>query len=149
MSQKSYSRELEVSTTQQSIYKSITIEIDKWWTIHSNPIYKSGDQLTVKFGETTHKTMTVTKAEPNQSVYWEVKDAYMDVSALTKKDEWVGTVIRWELSEIKEGCKISFTHEGLTPSFECFTICQNGWNYFLDSLKAYLETGKGTPHTSN
>jgi hypothetical protein len=24
---------------------------------------------------------------------------------------------------------------------------REGWEYFLGSLKSYLETGKGTPHT--
>ena len=60
--------------------------------------------------------------------------------------EWDGTKVLFELTEqgIQE-TELSFRHVGLTPTFECYDMCRDGWDYFLDSLVAYVERGKGTP----
>ena len=35
---------------------------------------------------------------------------------------------------------LTLTHEGLTKEIECYDICEQGWNYYLDGpLKDYLE----------
>ena len=41
---------------------------------------------------------------------------------------------------------LRFRHAGLNPRLECFNQCQAGWNYYLPSLRAYAETGTGTPY---
>ena len=64
---------------------------------------------------------------------------------LTKNDEWKGTAIVWKSTGNETGTRITLTHKGLIPKLECFEICRTGWNYFLQSLKKYLETGKGYP----
>ena len=40
-----------------------------------------------------------------------------------------------------------FTHEGFVKKDEVYEQARGNWNYFLTSLKSYLETGKGTPGT--
>lgn len=54
-------------------------------------------------------------------------------------DKW------WNIVKYETGSKVIFTHQGLVPELECFDVCQTGWDYFLGSLKDYLETGKGNP----
>jgi hypothetical protein len=39
----------------------------------------------------------------------------------------------------------SFTHDGFVKKDEAYEQTRGNWDYFLDSLKSYLETGKGTP----
>ena len=146
MSKTDYTKELEVNTKPHLVFKAITCQIDKWWTIHSNKAASLNDNLTVKFGETTIKEMKITEVKENESLVWEVTKAHIDIKELSKKDEWVGTKIKWTISPTESGSKISFIHQGLTPLFECYDACEGGWNYFLDSLKSFLNTGKGTPH---
>ena len=146
MSDNNYYIEFSASSTPESVYNAIILEIDKWWTTSSNEAKHVGDILNVRFGGTTYKRMKVIRAIPNELLEWSVKEANIDHEGFTKKDEWVGTTIKWKIEESDAGSKIKFTHEGLVPAFECYEACQGGWNYFLGSLKDFLNTGKGTPH---
>lgn len=145
MSKINYSKEFNANVGPHLVFKALTSEIDKWWTIHCNKAVSLNDNLTVRFGETTVKEMIITELNENKSLTWEVTKAYIDIKELSKKDEWVGTKIKWAISPTESGSKVCFTHEGLTPLFECYEACEGGWNYFLDSLKSFLNTGKGTP----
>ena len=64
----------------------------------------------------------------------------------SKKDEWKGTEIKWKIAKSKTGSNVTLIHQGLIPELECYEICQAGWNYFLGSLKNYLEYGEGYPY---
>ena len=68
------------------------------------------------------------------------------VGGSTENDEWVGTEIQWKIKETENGCKITLFHEGLVPSFECYDTCYSGWEYYLGSLKDFLDSGKGDPY---
>lgn len=146
MENSNYTKEFNTSVIPQIVFKAITTEIDKWWTIHSNKAVMLNENLTVRFGNTTIKEMKITEVNENKNLTWEVTKAHIDIKELSKKDEWVGTKIKWTIFPTESGSKISFIHEGLTPLFECYDACEGGWNYFLDSLKSFLNTGKGTPH---
>ena len=146
MSRQSYSTEVLISIKPESVYKAITKDIDKWWTELSNQALEVGDQLVVRFEKNTSWVMTVSEANPNKSLIWKVVEANHDLENLSKKDEWKGTNIKWEIVENKNGSKVTLTHQGLVPKLECFEICQAGWHYFLVSLKEYLETGNGNPY---
>jgi hypothetical protein len=67
------------------------------------------------------------------------------MATLTNKAEWVGTTMRWTVSAVGEATSLTFLHEGLNRSFECYTVCEAGWNTFLASLQAYITTGRGKP----
>ena len=146
MSGRSYSTEILISAKPESVYNAITKDIDKWWTELSNQALQVGDQLIVRFEKTTSWVMTVSEAFPNRSLVWKVAEANHDLEGITKKDEWKGTTIKWEIVENETGSKVTLTHEGLVPALECYEICEAGWGYFLGSLKNYLETGKGYPY---
>lgn len=143
--EESYSTEINVTATPETVFKAITSEIDKWWTTSSNEALVVGDKLEVRFGKTTYKVMSVTKSSPNEAIDWKVEEANIGHEGLFKKNEWVGTTINWTIEGSSNGSNIFFTHTGLVPSFECYDVCQGGWNYFLMSLKNFLNTGKGTP----
>ncbi|MDB1123419.1 SRPBCC family protein [Vibrio algarum] len=146
MSRRSYSTEILISANPESVYKAITKDIDKWWTELSNQALQVGDQLIVRFEKTTSWEMTVSEAFPGQSLVWEVTEANHDLGDIKARDEWKGTTIKWKIVENETGSKVAFSHEGLMPVLECYEICEEGWGYFLGSLKDYLETGKGYPY---
>ena len=146
MSGRSYSTEILISAKPESVFNAITKDIDKWWTELSNLAIQVGDQLIVRFEKTTSWVMTVFEAFPNRCLVWKVAEANHDLEGITKKDEWKGTTIKWEIVENETGSKVTLTHEGLVPALECYEICEAGWGYFLGSLKNYLEIGKGYPY---
>ncbi len=145
MIKESYSLELNISVNPEQVFKAITKDIDKWWTEFSNTIDQAGDILKVQFEESTSWVMSVVEYSPNHSLVWEVTNAHHDLQNLTKKDEWKGTSIKWSIEENNKGSKVTLIHNGLVPGLECYDICASGWSYFLNSLKEYLETGRGNP----
>lgn len=150
MSEQSYSNKFGVSANAESAYKAITSEIDKWWTIESNEAVNIGDILTVGFGKPYFMSMEVEIIIPDQSLKWKVLDALMFIEGSgIKNDEWIGTKIQWNITKTSNGSEISLLHDGLVPSFECFATCKNGWDYFLGSLKNFLNTGKGYPYSDS
>jgi hypothetical protein len=58
---------------------------------------------------------------------------------------WAGTSVTWQLMPVENGTKLVFTHDGFAQVDEVYEETRGNWRYFLDSLKSYLETGKGTP----
>lgn len=146
MPKHSYSNEFYVSARSELVFNAITKEIDKWWTESSNKTFQLGDQLIVQFENSTSWTMKVVEFSPNHSIAWYVTNANHDIENISKIDEWKGTTIKWRIEESKKGSKILFFHIGLIPGFDCYKICEVGWNYFLGSLKNYLDTGKGSPY---
>ena len=58
---------------------------------------------------------------------------------------WARTSVTWQLTPVQNGTKLVFTHDGFAQVDEAYEQTRGNWQYFLDSLKSYLETGKGTP----
>jgi len=59
-----------------------------------------------------------------------------------------GSTITWDLTPISQGTKLLFGQHDLMVGATGYSIEEThaGWEYFLGSLKSYLETGKGTPY---
>ena len=143
---KDYQKSITVSKSPAEVYAALTQHIPDWW---SNDFLgasaKKGDQYNIAFGG-TKKTFGIIEAIPGRQVAWKCLKAHIDMAALKNKSEWVGTKLTWTLNAAKEGTTLTFLHEGLNQSFECYNVCESGWDYFIASLQAYLETGKGTPY---
>jgi hypothetical protein len=74
MPENSYSNGFFVSAIPSSVYKAITIDINKWWSPLSNEASKVGDKLTIPFGEKMFKTIKLTEAKYlvlNNRHFWE------------------------------------------------------------------------------
>lgn len=143
----SYQNNFEAKSSVSAVYTALTKQIPKWWTEdftgYSDKLY---DEFTVRFS-TTFKTMKVIDLKPNERVIWTCIDTLIDIPELQNKTEWKGTTIIWEFNKDAKETGISMTHLGLTPKVECYNICEKGWESFLESLKSFLETGKGMPYT--
>ena len=68
-------------------------------------------------------------------------------SFIKDETEWVGTKVIFEIVEKDGKTQLRFTHYGLTPQYECYDICNEGWtNYIRNSLYKLITTGKGAPN---
>ncbi len=143
-----YQQSFTLKATPAKVYAAIsTLEgIQGWWTQDCTGSTHEGASLHIRFGG-THKDLRIEQLEPNQSVRWLCTAAHINHESLTRKDEWVGTQMVFRLTPETNGyTRVDFEHIGLVPSFECYDLCNNGWNYFLKSLHAYVEQGQGTPY---
>jgi len=142
-----YTREIVVSNSPGAAYQALTTAFDKWWTTSCNPISETGDKITFRFGS-TYWVMCASSLTTDSSVELECIEAHHVHDGLPSSilDEWKGTKLKWEIQKEEEKTKIILVHEGLTPSLECYEVCEQGWEYFfVNSLKQYLDTGEGSP----
>ena len=142
-----YHREITVSNTPAAAYQALTTGFDKWWTTRCNQIAVVGDKVTFRFGP-TYWTMRVNDLVPDQYIELECVEAHHVHEGLPSsiQNEWQGTKLKWQIYQKEDKTRIMLVHEGLVPSLNCYEICEQGWDYFfMNSLKAYLDTGKGTP----
>ena len=147
MSDKSYAREITVSASPSAAYRALTEGIDRWWTETSNTLKSEGDTVTFRF-EPTYWKMRVKQMVLNSLIELVCIEANHVHEGLPEsiREEWFGTVLRWRIVEQGANTRIIFEHEGLVPVLECYDICEAGWDhYFVNSLKSYLDTGKGQP----
>lgn len=144
-----YQNTFLVKANPNSVFKSLTQQIDKWWTEDfKGSADKLNNEFTVQFG-TTFKTMKVMELIPNKKMVWLCIDTLIDIPELPNNTEWKDTKIVWELQNDNETTKITLTHFGLTPEVKCYSICEQGWESFLNSLKQFVETNIGLPFKKN
>lgn len=150
--QKSYNMDNENFTS--------TIQVDKtpieafnairnfrgWW---SEDIEGNTDQLNETFFY-HYKDMHLCKIKLIEMVPGK-KLVYLVVAnefSFTKdKTEWVNTKLVFDISTEGKQTKVTFTHEGLVPGYECYNVCHDAWTGFIQkSLKNLIDTGKGEPN---
>ncbi|MEL7586202.1 MAG: SRPBCC domain-containing protein [Prolixibacteraceae bacterium] len=141
----SYKRSFSLNASDEKIFESI-LNIPLWWTeMFEGTADRQGGKFTVRFGSSVFKTMVVEELTPNKKIVWNVVDSVIDIPELNNKTEWIGTKISWEISTYQDKTVLELKHIGLTPKIECYTICENGWNGFTESLTEFINTGKGKP----
>jgi hypothetical protein len=139
---------LLVNQTPKEAFDAIN-NVRGWW---SEEIEGSTDKLNDEFMyhfEDVHKCqLKVIEFIPNQRVVWLVKNNYFNFTK--DKSEWTGTKIVFEISIKGQKTQVRFTHQGLVPAYECYNICSNAWNqYIQQSLFNLITTGKGKPNQFN
>ncbi len=144
----SYNKKISINAKPESIYNAITTKegLTHWWTNDVEVYSHVGGTATFRFGPRAYVVMKISKLLPMKDVVWKCVEQYFKMNGCDKTDEWVGTTVKFSLQEINtETTSLSFVHEGLNPQLFCFKEYQSDWEYYLNSLKRYVEIGKGTP----
>jgi uncharacterized protein YndB with AHSA1/START domain len=117
-------------------------EIGHWWTNDLNITPEEGSIAEFRFGEWGDFVLRfeVAELDQNKKIHW--------IHRLSPAAQWAGTDITWQLTATHYGTTLVFTHAGFAQADEIYEQARGNWAYFLDSLKSYLETGKGTPGVS-
>ena len=103
---------------------------------------KLNDEFDYRMEDVHFSKQKIEELVPGKKVVWLVTDSKLNF--VKKKDEWTGTKIIFEISEINNKTQLRFTHEGLVPQFECFGDCANAWGELIQkSLFSLITTGKG------
>ncbi|WP_242614635.1 SRPBCC family protein [Actinomadura roseirufa] len=107
-----------------------------WWTTDTTGEGDAVDGvLRFRFGAGGFD-MKVLELHPGKRVLWEVVEG---------PEEWVGTHVVWDLSEVDDYTIILFRHEGWKEPVEFMYHCSTKWAVVLMSLKSLVETGMGAP----
>ena len=141
-----FNKTLIFQTTSGKVYDALTNSITKWWTeMFEGASNRQGQSFTIRFGTDVFKTMSVEELVPDKKVVWNVTASLIDIPELKNKTEWINTKIVWEISSTDSQTELHLTHFGLTPQVECYSICEDGWHNFTNSLSEFINTGTGKP----
>lgn len=136
---------ISVDNSAKEVFDAIN-NVRGWW---SEEIEGSTDTLNEEWNyhyQDVHRCkMKIIELIPNSKIVWLVMDNYF--SFTKDKDEWKGNKIIFDITEEKGKTHLRFTQEGLVPEYECYDICQNAWNtYIQKSLYSLITTGSGQPN---
>ncbi len=133
-----------VDQTSAEVFEAIT-DVRGWWSGQiDGHTSQPGDEFTYRYEDLHLCRILVTEADPGQKVTWLVLEGG---PAFTRnKEEWRGTMIRFEISQIGGQTEVRFTHRGLIPRIECFGACSSAWGSYINgSLRSLITTGTGYP----
>lgn len=137
-----YQSGLTLTASADAVFDALTaIEgLSGWWTSVTGDGL-TGGELTFSFGPAALAVMRVDAAERGVGVRW--------TNVACHLEDWVGTTLRFDIEAMPAGgTELRFRHAGLTPRLECYSDCKSGWDHFIPSLRAYVETGTASPHGS-
>lgn len=90
-------------------------------------------------------TLKVTESVPAKRVVWHVLDNYFDF--IGDQTEWIGTDVVFDITTTGDKTELRFTHVGLVPTDECYSVCSSAWGgYIRKSLHDLISTGVGAPN---
>lgn len=131
-------KELTIAATPENVFNALTKqdEIARWWTNDLSVKAEVGSLAEFRFRQGAFVLqLEVAELDTNQKVSW-----------ITRRGSagWEGTSVTWQLTPTQNGTTLVFNHNGFDEAYE-YRQARGTWEYFLASLKSYLETGKGTP----
>lgn len=133
--------EITIAVAPERVWNALTRpeEIGHWWTNDLNVTPEVGSLAEFRFGESGDSVLRFEIAELDQGkkIHW--------IYRFGSVAKWAGTSVTWQLEPIQSGTKLAFSHDGFAKVDEAYEQTHENWSYFLNSLKSYLETGKGTP----
>lgn len=147
MTQSDYTTSIIVSNSPKEVYHAIN-NVRGWW---SEEIEGSTDKLNAVWNyhyQDVHRCkMKIIELVPGRRVVWQVLDNYF--SFTKDKEEWTGNTIVFDITEKDNATHLQVTQIGLVPEYECYDVCENAWNtYIQKSLYSLITTGKGQPNSS-
>lgn len=145
MSIEDFSITLLVDEPPEKVFDSIN-DVRGWWSEEiEGDARKLNDEFMYHYKDVHYCKMKVTELVPGKKITWLVLNNHFNFT--TDQSEWKGTKICFEIFANSDKTEIRFTHEGLTPQYECYDICSNAWaGYINNSLRSLITTGKGQPN---
>ena len=144
MKNNSYNISIEVAQSPQRVFESITNDIAKWW---GGKDFKGNstnvnDEFIINHPNAHYSNQKLVEVIANKKIVWLVTESTLHW--LQKdKHEWANTKMIFEISSKGDKTMLHFTHVGLVPEKECYSLCHEGWNAVIkDYLFNYINKGK-------
>lgn len=145
MTPTNFTTQIEVNNSAEEVFNAIN-NVRGWW---SKEIEGNTDALNevwkYHYQDIHLCEMKIIEFVPNQKIVWQVLKNYF--SFTKNKEEWIGNKLVFEITTEDNKTHLQFTQIGLVPEYECYDICENAWNtYIQKSLLNLITTGKGEPN---
>ena len=134
--------ELQVKADTQKAYNAVATPegIRAWWSKDSQVGTAVGQPVVLQFNKpdmTAVMKFDVTDVQPGRRVEWTCKENTNPI--------WPGSKLEWAVEPAGSGSTVRFRHEGFSDGGPPYDMTVEGWQFFIDSLKAYLDGGTPTP----
>lgn len=134
---------VDIKANPSEIFDALSTELGLagWWTTKVNADIRKGGIIDFTFGQTFNPNMEVTTLEKPRLVIWKCIDGH---------EPWTDNIFRFEISENDRGSVLSFTQEYARElGDEVYGRYNFNWGYYLESLRKWVETGKGNPYLAH
>lgn len=139
--------QIVIDSPAASVYRALTEPdgLAGWWTTDVDADPDLGSVADFGFDHrSTLLQMKIEELEENEFVRWHCVGGH---------PEWNHTEITFDVSEENaDGAPrtiLYFAHRGWESTDGILAMCSFEWARYLMSLKAYVETGTGSPHTGS
>ena len=143
---KNFTATIEVFKSPLEVFNHITNDVAKWWggrDLEGNS-KKLNDEFIINHPGAHYSKQKLVEVVRGKKIVWLVTDSTL---YWLKKDqhEWASTKMIFEITTKGDKTVLHFTHEGLVPEKECYTMCEQGWNMVIkDWLFNFITDGR--PH---
>lgn len=147
MNNENFTTAITVEKTPQEVFNAIN-NVRGWWSeVIEGPTAQLNDIFDYHYLDVHRCKIKIIESVPAKKVVWKVLDNYF--SFTDDKQEWINTTIHFDIEETNGKAVLHFTHRGLTPEYECYNACINGWNMYINqSLYKLVTEGKGQPNST-
>lgn len=133
--------QLVIDAPASRVYEALTEPsgLASWWTadVEAEPELGSVANFGFDDRETVFK-MRIEELEADRFVRWHCVGGH---------PEWEHTELTFDLTEEEGRTTLFFAHRGWESTDGILAFCSFDWARFLISLRHYLETGTGSPHS--
>ncbi|WP_339865333.1 SRPBCC domain-containing protein [uncultured Algoriphagus sp.] len=145
MDNQDYTTSILVDQSPQEVYEAINY-VRAWWSEEiEGPTDELNKEWFYHYKDIHLCKMRVVSLKPGELVVWEVIENKFNF--IDDEKEWVGNRIVFEISKEGPKTRLTFTQQGLRDSYECYQVCNDGWNNYIgNSLYKFITTGKGEPN---
>jgi hypothetical protein len=142
MENKDYTTTILVDQSPAEVYNALN-NVRGWWQGEiEGRTTNLNDEFTYKMKEFHCTKQKIIQLIPNEKVVWLVTES--SINFVANKNEWLNTTIHFDITQENNQTKLSFTHQGLAPTLECYGGCSGGWQKLINqSLLSLITSGKG------
>lgn len=131
---------VDIGATPQRVYDALTTGegLAGWWTVRVSVDNRVGGIIDFTFGRTFNPDMEITDLRDPGLVAWKCVGGH---------EPWTDNTFRFEIREGGDGCTLFFRQEYARElDDEAYGRYNFNWGYYLESLRQFVETGKGSPY---
>ncbi|MVO07562.1 SRPBCC domain-containing protein [Flavobacterium sp. TP390] len=142
---KSFTTTIEVNQNPEQVFQTIQ-DFRAWWSMDIEGKTNVLNETFFYHYKEVHlcKIKLIEQIANKKLVYLVTENQF---NFTQNQSEWVNTKLIFDIESQGSQTKITFTHEGLVPTYECYQVCEDAWtSYIQGSLKSLITTGTGKPN---
>jgi len=138
----SFTTSISVDNSPAEVFNAINNARSWWQGEFAGSTDRVNDEFSYEVPGVHFSKQKVIEQVPDKKVVWLITAS--NLSFVDKKEEWTNTKIQFDITKEGSKTKVTFTHQGLIPNFQCYNACSGAWEALIGrSLFSFITTGKG------